>query len=152
MTSAPPALTEKECVQRALTIRATADALRDAGDEWAAVCYFYSAYHMVKAAFMADPIFNSISALTAVHPNLVPGDRGATSHQGHFNGGVRVMGVNDIVRALYPKIAVQYIRLHMASVHVRYQHGLGVITMASAISDYNAVRNAYVTDLLAAVY
>ncbi|WP_243063166.1 hypothetical protein [Humibacter sp. RRB41] len=141
--SAPPATVEV-CLRRGIAAKKTGKNLLEAGDEWFAVCYFYAAYHTVKAAFLEDPIFDDPAALRVVNQYLIPDDRYATSHHGRVNGGgIRRMGVNDVVRILYPAVAAEYVRLHMSSVHVRYEDGLGAIAHDSVIADYDAVIGAY---------
>lgn len=126
-----------------MAIKESAVVLRNQGDEWYAVCFFYAAYHMVKAALIEDPVFDDLARLQGINSNLVPDDRFATRHHGFIQVSTRVMGINDIVRALYPEIAAEYVRLHMASIEVRYGTGLGVISQASVDEDYEAVVTAY---------
>jgi len=135
--------TAKGCLERAVSIKTTAERLWNAGDEWFAVCYFYAAYHTVKAAFIEDPVFDNLGELQNVNKFLILNDRFATRHHGYVSGGSRVMGVNDIVKELYPQVAVEYVRLHMASIAVRYGTGLGVIAPDSVIRDYETVIGAY---------
>ncbi|NQX15121.1 hypothetical protein [Rathayibacter sp. VKM Ac-2857] len=97
----------------------------------------------MKGALIADPVFDSASKVAAVSPRLVMEDRFAIRHKGYIGGGDRALGVNDIVALLYPGVAAQYRRLHMASVHVRYLTGLGAVTAASVRSDYKVVAAAY---------
>jgi hypothetical protein len=100
-------------------------ALHDAGDEWAAVCYFYAAYHLVKAAMLVDPIFQDPAKCAAKHADLNMEDRFTDRHQVRRSGGSgRGWGVNDLVLLLYRSIAGDYDRLHQASVSVRYRQGL----------------------------
>lgn len=101
----------------------TGDALEGAGDEWAAVCWFYSAYHYVRSALIADPIFDDLTRLQSVHQHLVPDDRHVTRHKGR-RGGAPELGVNEVVLKLYPAIAGPYDKLHQASIDVRYERGL----------------------------
>lgn len=100
------------------------DALKDAvGNEWAAVCYFYSAYHLVRAALVADPIFDSMARLKAKSSHLMPSDRYTDSHHGSRAPGMN-FGVNELVNLLYPQILQSYEFLHQASIAVRYDTGL----------------------------
>ncbi|ODA89812.1 hypothetical protein ATY41_03975 [Leifsonia xyli subsp. xyli] len=114
-------------------------------DEWFAVCYFYSAYHTVKAAFIEDPVFDDMSRLSGIDQFLIMEDRYATSHHGRVSGGRRRMGVNDVVTRIYPEIATEYVRLHMASVAVHYSHGLGVISTESVKGDFARVVECYLS-------
>lgn len=144
MTSRPIPDTAQGCLERAVAIGETAKRLRNQGDEWYAVCYFYSAYHVVRAALVDDPIFGDVTRLQEKSPYLTMGDRHATRHNGHVLAeGGRAMGINDIVRVLYPAIAVEYRRLHSASVDVRYGHGLTTISEDSIVADYEAVIGEY---------
>lgn len=143
MTHRPALETSKACLERAIAIRETADRLLNQGDEWYVVCYFYSAYHVVRAALLEDPIFEDLGRLTARSAYLTMGDRLATRHQGYLAGGDRVLGINDIVRILYPQIAVEYRRLHSASIDVRYGEGLAVISEESIVDDYHTIVDAY---------
>ncbi|MFJ2535844.1 hypothetical protein [Microbacterium maritypicum] len=125
-------------------MKQTAELLWNQGDDWFAVCYFYAAYHMARAAIMTDPIFDDLTKLQAKASWLTLEDRYVTAHQGRVvSGQPRKAGVNDVVRLLYPGIAAQYIRLHMASVEVRYQEGLRAIHRDSAEQDFLAVQAAY---------
>ena len=135
--------TPGDCLRRAVAIKASAKHLLEVGDEWFAVCYFYSAYHTVKAAFIEDPVFDDINRLTTLDRFLILEDRYATSHHGRVSNGVRRMGVNDIVTRLYPAVGAEYVRLHMASIAVRYGRGLGVISASSVRADYDAVVDYY---------
>ncbi|WP_372968525.1 hypothetical protein [Microbacterium sp.] len=96
------------------------------GNEWATVCFFYSAYRAVRCAFNRDPRLDSDAAARAVDSNLSAGSRHVNFHNGHPNRGP---GVNDVVRYLYPKIWTQYELLHAKSVEVRYGTGLIGVTV-----------------------
>lgn len=136
--------TERGCLERAVSMQETAELLLNQGDDWFAVCYFYSAYHMARAAIMTDPIFENLGQLQRKASWLIPEDRYVTAHQGRVGaGGSRAAGINDVVKILYPHIAAQYVRLHMASVEVRYQAGLRAIHRESVVNDFAAVRTAY---------
>lgn len=119
-------LTCPESVDRARYHREAGSALHESADhQWAAVCYFYSAYHLVRAALAADSIFDDWDALRAVDPRLIPDDRFATKHQMR-RGSERDFGVKDLVEVLYPEIKIQYAELHGASVGVRYKNGINI--------------------------
>ena len=119
-----PPLTISEHVERSRYHKRVGDALHSSGpDSWGAVCYFYSAFHLVRAALTRDPIFSDLSQLKKAHPGLIPDDRGATAHQAR-RGSERRFGVNDLVRILHPDIFPAYYRLHGASVGVRYEKGI----------------------------
>lgn len=137
-------VTAAKCLQRADVFRATADGLADDGDEWAAVCYFYAAYHVVRAAFIEDPVFDSIAAAAAKHPNLGMQDRWATNHQARLGSGPRALGINDIVKIIYPSIKFEYVELHSWSVNVRYNEGLEpTASIQDAARYYERIRNEY---------
>ncbi|MEV8269170.1 hypothetical protein AB0P19_02410 [Microbacterium oleivorans] len=121
----------------------TAKQLKNQGDEWFAVCFFYSAYHVIRAAMLDDPIFERPADLAAKHIDLTSQDRFSTRHHGYMSSNGRVLGVNDIVRLLYPEVAVEYRRLHMASIEVRYGEGIGVISPDSVVADYEKVIGEY---------
>lgn len=89
-------------------------------NEWAAVCYFYAAYHRLRAALLDDPIFDDVTQLHSLHLDLTPDDRYATAHKGRGGRGNRDYGVNDLVYILYRFIAGPYDKLHTASCEVRY--------------------------------
>lgn len=93
--------------------------------QWGAVCYFYAAYHLVRAALTSDPIFHDPTRLSRVHPELTPSDQLVGRHKGRrqsANG--REWGVNELVALLYPRFMQPYERLHQASIDVRYYGGL----------------------------
>lgn len=150
MITRPSLRTTAQCLDRADRARATAESLLRADDEWFAVTYFYSAYHLVKAAFIEDPVFDAPDDLTGRDQRLGPEDRFVTRHQGSIDDSGRTLGVNDVVQSLYPGIAIEYYRLHMASRYVRYGSGLGVITAASVVDDYGVIRDAWDSGLLRA--
>lgn len=143
MSHRPALATSEACLKRALASAETAKLLKNQGDEWFAVCFFYSAYHVVRAAMLDDPVFEDMQLLAEKSPHLTIEDRYSTRHHGYMGSGGRVLGVNDIVTMLYPNVAVEYRRLHMASVDVRYGQGLGVISHESVVDDYETVINAY---------
>lgn len=100
-------------------------ALADVDHEWSAVCYFYAAYHTVKAALLDDPLFDDPITCQAKHPDLLPDDRYVSRHKGrrHTSAG-REWGVNELVLKLYRSAAGDYDKLHQASNDVRYHDGL----------------------------
>ncbi|QOD93471.1 hypothetical protein [Chryseoglobus sp. 28M-23] len=143
--------TAQLCLERAVAMRESAERIEGHDDELAAVAYFYSAYHMVKAAFIEDPIFDELSRLQGLNPHLIPDDRFVTHHRGRLGGnGPRKLGVNDIVQILYPAVAPRYIRLHMASIAVRYESGLTAYSFVDVKSDYAEMSRAYVSGELKA--
>lgn len=137
-------------LERAVAHKESGDRLRDADDEWFAVCYFYSAYHTVKAAMLADPIFDDMKACAAVHANLTIESRFAEHHSGGFGSGGRSLGVNEIVFKLYKTIRVPYARLHDASIAVRYGGGLDAISPITVKNDFDALCSEYVAGRMVA--
>lgn len=137
--------TAHDCLKRAVSIKNSAKGLLAANNEWHAVCYFYAAYHTVKAAFIEDAVFDSPKDLVAISPSLIMGDRFATSHKGYVGPKERgrKLGVNDIVRLIYPDIAADYVLLHVASIDVRYGAGLTTIASPTVVASYDAVVAAY---------
>ncbi|MEO8527692.1 MAG: hypothetical protein ABI435_01295 [Pseudolysinimonas sp.] len=124
-------------------MRTTGDELLGNDNEWFAVCYFYSAYHLIKAALIRDPIFDSPTGLSRIDVNLTMAHRWATHHQGRIQNGSRDPGINDIVVKLYNGISIEYRRLHLASIGVRYSDGLGVISPQTAAQDYSVIAAAH---------
>lgn len=104
--------------------RETSITFKAAEDEWAAVAMFYSAYHVVRAAMLDDPIWMNAGALARINVNLNHEDRFTSRHHGGVRPSGRVFGVNEIVGMLYPSIQGAYERLHQASIDVRYGVGL----------------------------
>lgn len=99
--------------------------LAEAGDEWAAVCYFYAAYHRVKAALLDDVVFDDPESCFAKHVDLIPDDRYTSRHKARRRTSAgREWGINDLVTLLYRGAAATYDKLHQASIDVRYQSGL----------------------------
>jgi len=102
------------------------DALAATGEpEWAAVCLFYAAYHLMRAALTSDAIFDEPTRLSRISPQLTPADRSTARHKGRkstSNG--REWGINELVFLLYRPLAGDYDRLHQASIDVRYGQGL----------------------------
>lgn len=127
--SVPPntPLREDEHRARAERHQVVGDALAAAGDEWAAVMWFYSAYHLIKAALLCDPIWFDLRSLTTLNVELTPGERFTGRHKGRRRIGSnqpREWGINDLVLVLYRPAAGFYERLHQASIDVRYGAGL----------------------------
>ena len=143
MSAVPVARDVQTHLARSVAHMEAGDRLRDLDDEWFAVAYFYSAYHMVKAAMRDDPIFDDIARCAAVHPALSVDSRYAEHHSGGTGLNGRALGVNEIVFKLYSSIRVPYHRLHMASVAVRYGDGLTEISPVTVKQDFDAVRKSY---------
>lgn len=135
--------TTELCEEKSQSILLTGDSLLRLDDSWFAVCYFYAAYHLMRASFIADPIFESLPALSRVSPNLTFEHRWVTHHSGRVSRGERTLGINDVVRMLYPQVSAIYLRLHSASVGVRYYSGLAPITKESVQSDFQVIADAY---------
>lgn len=112
-------------LERAARHRKVGDALAEAQDEWAAVCYFYSAYHLVRYALRSDPIFDDEPSLLAIHKDLHADLRNLERHQGRNRvGREREWGMVEVVGFLYRPVAGTYMKLHLASIGVRYEEGL----------------------------
>ncbi|GAA1434407.1 hypothetical protein GCM10009616_28760 [Microlunatus lacustris] len=124
------------------------DLLAGAGDEWSAVCHFYSAYHLVRNRLVTDPIFDDLSKLKAVNANLVSDDRHTESHHGSRQPGMS-WGVNELVKLLYPSVYAPYELLHQASIQVRYDRGL-FIQLARVKPCLTRVSDAFDAGLAAA--
>lgn len=101
--------------------------------EWAAVAYFYAAYHLVKQAILEDPIWQCPDKLTAKHPELRPNLAYVTRHHGQSarRRRGRPWGVNELVRLLYPSIYQSYVHMHRVSIEVRYLRRLRTPIRAS---------------------
>lgn len=139
-----PPLSCADHVERARYHERVGDALREAdGDSWAAVCYFYSAFHLARAAITTDPIWDDFAALKEAHQDLMPQDQGVTAHNVR-RGGDRRFGLNDVVRLLYPEIGVTYLHLHGASVGVRYEKGI-LTTVADLHQDLDEISTYFST-------
>jgi len=123
---APSALDATTHVARAERHYRVGTALLEARDEWSAVCFFYAAYHYVKASLLSDPIFTDARRCARLNPRLSLQDRFTERHQTRKprGGEGRGWGVNDLVLLLYRPIVGDYSRLHTASVSVRYYGGL----------------------------
>jgi hypothetical protein len=95
-------------VARSVQHHRIADILFDADEEWAAVPYFYASLHRIRAALLADPIFDNPAALRTKHHLLTHRDRHCNKHNGHFRNGTKVWGLNELVNVLYPQVIVSY--------------------------------------------
>ncbi|OIH95106.1 hypothetical protein [Curtobacterium sp. MCBA15_001] len=136
--------TAEKCVQRADAFVLTGQSLHDVGDEWAVVCYFYASYHLMRAAFIGDTIFDSVARLSAVDSRFTLADRFVAMHRGRKGDRERKPGVNDIVSKLYPQISFEYLELHQWSVNVRYNEGLEPsASIADAKLYYERIRSAF---------
>ncbi len=129
MTSAGISAVQR--LERADRHEVIANVLADAGDEWACVPYFYAAYHRVVHALSEDPVFEDPTRLSRINAHLSIADRHVTRHHGRRKLGE--WGVNDLVTLLYRPVAVDYERLHAASIEVRYGGGF-----AGDLSDVRA--------------
>ena len=109
--------------KRAEDHRESALVLVEAGNEWAAVASFYSCYQLARAALLADPVFEDLTELKAIHGDLIPDDRYAAKHQAR-KGSNQGFGMLDLVHALYKHVGNKYRTLHRGSVQVRYEEGL----------------------------
>ncbi len=143
MSALPVARDLRTHLERAVAHAESGDKLQAAGDEWFAVCYFYSAYHMVKAAMHEDPIFDDVARCAAVSPLISLDSRYVEHHSGGKGENGRSLGVNELVMKLYHGIRVPYHRLHMASIAVRYGGGLGDISPITVADDFRAVSREY---------
>lgn len=133
-------LSSKAHTARAARHQKVADALADAGDEWSAVCYFYAAYHMIRAALLEDTIFDRLEWCQQKNRDLLPQDRHTMRHHGRKNtSNGREWGVNELVFLLYPNVVGAYERLHQASNDVRYHDGL-----RGSVADMQAVYRDFV--------
>lgn len=127
-------LTIEEREQRSAEHLGLARTLAEVKHEWAAVAYFYAAYHLVRAALLDDPTFDDLSSCQRKHVDLRPEDRHVGSHHGKPRKVPREFGVNDLVALLYPGVSATYERLHQLSIDVRYERG-----MKASIEDLQAV-------------
>jgi hypothetical protein len=131
--SGSDSLTQAERLARGQRHRHVGEMIADSGDEWACVPLFYSVYHVVRDAFLNDPVFQSDASARSKHPLLTSTDNQATSHHGRVKP-TKVWGVNELVQVLYPSIIVDYEMLHAASIDVRYGSGfqgdLGEVRLA----------------------
>ena len=130
---APPLSSDEHAVASERHARAAGE-LCPTSSDWAAVAYFYAAYHLVKQAILDDPIWLCPSLLAAKHPELQPSVSKVTRHSGgrQRRRRGRTWGVNELVELLYPSIYQSYLLMHQASIEVRYQRGLRTPVRASA--------------------
>lgn len=137
-------LTPQQHLERAEHHRQVGEALSSAASHpWAAVPYFYSAYHLMKHSLLVDPVFGDLERLRTIHPELTADDRFATVHQARKSpAGPRAFGVNDLVLKLYRGSAGAYDKLHKASCAVRYDNGLD-IPLERVLEAYERVRLAH---------
>src|SRR6218665_3495824 len=92
---------------------------------WYAVASFYAAYQTVRASLMTDPIFDVLPRLRGHNPNWIANDRGNNHHQARRGRGQTAPpAASDLLKTLYPQIAVEYTQLRSASIAVRYGIGL----------------------------
>lgn len=124
-------------IRRTTEHRRVGDLPGDADEQWAVVCWFYSAYHLVRHALTSDPIFDDPTQLSRINAELTPADRSVARHNARKVGpNGREWGVNELVVKLYRPIAGDYNRLHQASVAVRYEDGVSVdLTSVKAALD-----------------
>lgn len=113
--------------------------LSGSDEEWAAVCWFYSAYHLVRCAMRQDSRFDDPSALAKIDQRLCMEDRDTTRHKGRGGGTRAEVGINDIVRLMYRDCRSAYHKLHQASIDVRYGEGLKA-EMATLMALHEQVR------------
>lgn len=118
--------------------------------QWGAVCFFYAAYHLVRAALTSDPIFLDPTRLSRMNPELTPSDQSVGRHKGRrqsANG--REWGVNELVALLYPRFMQPYERLHQASIDVRYYSGLRA-SSADLEANLKSIEDGYASGKLVA--
>lgn len=143
MSTAPVVRDARTHLERAIAHMETGDKLKELDDDWFAVCYFYSAYHMVKAAMHADPIFDDMKRCAAVDARITIESRLAEHHSGGHGKNGRTLGVNELVFKLYKGIRVPYTRLHAASIDVRYGSGLVTVSPVTVANDFGIIARAY---------
>ncbi len=118
-----------------------ARALHDTvSNEWAAVCYFYASYHIVKASLLVDPVFADLTRLKNIHHLLVPDHRSPDFHQArkHSND----LGVNEVTGLLYDNVGAEYRLLHSASVQVRYHDRLAT-SLDDCLAHFALIKQEY---------
>lgn len=130
------------CQRRAVTFARDAEELLAIENQWFAVAAFYAAYQLVRSALIVDPVFADLARLHAIDTSLQPEDRLAHVHAARRGKGHAAPGVNDLVQKLYPSIRVRYLRLHSASVAVRYEIGIGAYRSVDLMGDLVTVRSA----------
>ena len=137
-------LTVEQHKQRAAAHLEVANRLLESDEEWAVVPLFYTAYHFVKAAMLADPVFDDPTRLSRFNASLTMEDRYSDIHQGRMAKGQRERwGVKDIVAVLYKPIYASYELLHLASTDVRYGRGLVVGSPSEADEALTRIYEAY---------
>ena len=139
----------RECAQRAQEHEAAAHLFAQSQNEWAAVCFFYSAYHYMRGALISDPVFGELTRLQSIKQDLIPDDRYAAKHQGRRGTGRPEFGVNDLVRLLYGSFSISYEALHQASLDVRYYRGFKG-NLGALEGHLTAIREAATTGQLVA--
>lgn len=129
-------------VSRAKDHAKLAAVMFDTEQEWSAVCGFYSAYHLIRASFLADPVFDDPHRLSKISLKIHPEDRYVSKHS---KGGLSSTsyGINEIVSTLYLEIRARYQRLHIASNTVRYGRGLKAIQLPSVQADLAELTRAF---------
>lgn len=133
-------LREDQHRHRAQTHRQVGAVLAEVDHEWAAVPLFYSAYHIVKAALLRDPIWGDLPSLKALHKDLTPDDRFVGRHKGRRSrDAITEWGVTDLVIKLYRTAAPHYERLHQGSIDVRYSLGLPPGALPALMSALGAI-------------
>lgn len=145
-------LREEEHLRRAERHRKIGDLLAEADDEWAAVPLFYSAYHLVKAALLVDPIWSDLRQLTAISVDLAPEDKFTDRHKGRKRqtGQPREWGLNELVLKFYRPVVGSYDRLHQASINVRYGAGLPAGAVEPLQAAMQQIQDAHEADSLVA--
>lgn len=138
---------EAEHLRRAKDHKAVGDILGEAQHEWAAVTWFYSAYHLMRASLLVDPIFDDVRVLSRVNVDMTPETRFTSRHKGRrpMSGQAREWGLNDLVLKLYRPAAGSYERLHQASITVRYGAGLpkdALPSLTEALDKIHAMHDA----------
>jgi len=130
------------CVARAREHAKLAAVMFDTQQEWAAVCAFYSAYHLLRASLINDPVFDDAHRLSRINSRILPEDRQVHKHS---TGGLSkpAYGLNEIISVLYPAIRARYIRLHIASIDVRYGTGIRAISTDSLRQDLAEITRAF---------
>lgn len=143
--------TPKACLERAIAFKKDAEDLQAIGNQWYAVSYFYAAYHAVRASLLEDPIFSDIERLHSYRSNWLAEDRYNGHHQARRTvNGENPPGVSDMVRVLYPQIAVEYAQLHSASIAVRYGLGLAAYDADALAAAYEKIAKAAIAGELVA--
>ena len=133
-------------LERAARHRVIGHLLSDAGDEWATVPLFYSAYHLTRHALRSDPIFHEPTKLSRVNASLTMAERDVTRHKGRKNipgSSAREWGINELVTMLYRPLTASYDKLHQASIEVRYGAGLKTAPLADLVAALDAIQEAH---------